>query len=50
MNVAAIDSGAFPSGSLTEDERAELLGRWLIRDLKAADSLLLQAGVEFLDF
>ena len=48
--AAAIDSGAFPSGSLTEDERAEVLGRWLIRDLKAASSLLSQAGLEFEDF
>ena len=47
---AAVDSGAFPSGTLTEDERAELLGRWLMRDMKAARSLLLQAGLDFVDF
>ena len=47
---AAVDSGAFPSGTLTEDERAELLGRWLMRDMKAAGSLLLQAGLDFVDF
>ena len=35
---------------MTEDERAEVLGRWLLRDLKAASSLLLQAGLEFEDF
>ena len=48
--AAAIDSGAFPMGTLSEDERAELLGRWLIRDMKAAPSLLLQVGLEFEDF
>lgn len=47
---AAVDSGAFPPGTLTEDERAELLGRWLMRDMKAAGSLLLQVGLDFADF
>ena len=32
------------------DEQAELLGRWLMRDIKAARGLLLQAGLEFEDF
>ena len=41
---------AHQMGSMTEDERAEVLGRWLLRDLKAASSLLLQAGLEFEDF
>jgi hypothetical protein len=48
--AAAIDSGAFPMGTLSEDDRAEVLGRWLIRDMKAAPSLLLQVGLEFEDF
>lgn len=47
---AVIASGAFPSGSLAEDDRIELMGRWLLRDVKAARTLLLQAGLEFEDF
>ena len=35
---AAIASGQFPEGSLTEEDRYELLGRWLLRDVKAARS------------
>ena len=40
----------FPPGSLSHDEQAELLGRWLLRDIKAARGLLAQAGLEFEDF
>jgi tRNA (guanosine-2'-O-)-methyltransferase len=47
---AAIASGQFPEGSLTEEDRYELLGRWLLRDVKAARPLLLkEAGLEFAD-
>jgi len=46
----AIASGRFPEGTLPEDIRAELMGRWLLRDIKSARSLLLQAGLEFEDF
>ena len=44
---AAIGTGHFGTGGLTEDERAELLGRWLLRDVKASRSLLALAGLEF---
>jgi len=47
---AAVASGHFPPGTLHEDEQAELLGRWLLRDIKAARGLLAQAGLEFEDF
>ena len=47
--TAAIGTGHFPTGTLTEDEVAERLGRWLLRDIKASRSLLLQAGLEFED-
>ena len=47
---AAIASGAFPDGSLTDDERTELLGRWLLRDVKAARPILRSRGVEFVDY
>ena len=47
---AAIASGAFPEGSLTDAERVELLGRWLLRDVKAARPILRQAGIEMQDF
>ena len=48
--TAAVNTGSFPTGSLSEDERAELMGRWLLRDIKASRSLLAQAGLEFEDF
>lgn len=47
---AALRSGAFPSGSMNETEQIELMGRWLLRDVKGARSYLSNAGVEFLDF
>lgn len=51
MSLAeAVASGAFPEGTLSEDARAELLGRWLLRDCKEARAVLLQAGLEFSDF
>ena len=47
----AIASGAFPEGSLQEAERMELLGRWLLRDVKASRQLLAsRANLEFADF
>lgn len=47
----AVASGAFPEGTLPEAERAQLLGRWLMRDVKAARQVLLQAAnLEFTDF
>lgn len=48
--AAAVATGRFPTDSLAEDERIEILGRWLLRDIKAARSLLYQAGLEFADF
>ena len=47
---AAVATGRFPEGTLHEDEQAELLGRWLLRDIKAARGLLAQAGLSFEDF
>ncbi len=48
---AAIASGHFPEGSLSAEDRFELLGRWLLRDVKASRQLLLKAaGLEFTDF
>ncbi|KAL1521709.1 hypothetical protein AB1Y20_021364 [Prymnesium parvum] len=46
----AIASGAFPEGDLTPDQQDELLGRWLLRDVKAARPLLMEVGIEFVDF
>ena len=37
---AVIATGRFPEGSLPEAERLELLGRWLMRDVKAAKQIL----------
>lgn len=45
---AAIATGRFPEGSLTDDERTELLGRWLLRDVKASRPLLQRAGIAVL--
>ena len=47
---AVLSSGAFPEGSLSEEEQVELLGKWLLRDVKAAKPLLRKAGIEFEDF
>ena len=47
---AAVATGRFAEGTLDDDEQAELLGRWLLRDIKAAHGLLAQAGVVFEDF
>ena len=47
---SALASGAFPLGDLSADERDELLGRWLMRDVKAARTVLMDAGIEFTDF
>ena len=48
--MAAVSTGRFPTGTLSEDARAELLGRWLLRDIKASRGLLAQAGIGFDDF
>ena len=48
--MAAVSTGRFPTGTLSEDARAELLGRWLLRDIKASEGLLAQAGIGFDDF
>ena len=46
-----VASGAYPEGTLDEDARASLLGRWLLRDVKAARQLLKKdARIEFCDF
>lgn len=47
---AAIRSGAFPASGLPEDECIELMGRWLLRDVKGARTHLFHAGIEFADF
>ena len=47
---AVLSSGSFPQGSLDEEEQVELLGKWLLRDVKAAKPLLRKAGIEFVDF
>jgi tRNA (guanosine-2'-O-)-methyltransferase len=48
---AIVSSGVFPEGRLSMDERMKLLGRWLLRDIKAAKPLLArEARIEFTDF
>ena len=48
---AVLATGRFPEGTLSEEERNELLGRWLLRDVKAARQILRsQAQLEFTDF
>lgn len=47
---SAIASGAFPEGDLRSEQQEELLGRWLLRDIKAARSVLADVGIEFADF
>ena len=48
---AAISSGHFGEGTLSEAERDELLGRWLLRDVKAAKQILRsRCAIEFDDF
>ncbi len=48
---AIVATGRYPEGTLHDDERAEILGRWLLRDVKGAKPLLrAQAGIEFDDF
>ena len=47
---AALSTGAFPEGTLPEEVRAEVLGRWLLRDVKAARPILRQSGIELVDF
>lgn len=47
---AVLSSGAFPEGSLSEEEQVELMGKWLLRDVKAAKPLLRKGGIEFVDF
>ena len=47
---SVLASGRFPEGTLSEEERTELLGRWLLRDVKAASQLLrTKAQIDFLD-
>jgi hypothetical protein len=33
---ALLATGHFPEGTLSDDERTELLGRWLLRDVRCA--------------
>lgn len=47
---SAVASGAFPEGTLTPEEKAELLGLWLLRDVKAAKPILRHAGIDLVDF
>lgn len=47
---SAIASGAFPEGDLTPDQQDEILGSWMMRDVKASRALLMDAGIEFMDF
>ncbi len=47
---SAIASGAFPEGTLSEEERVELMARWLLRDVKAAKPILREKSIEFVDF
>ena len=47
---AAIATGRFPEGSLSEAERVELLARWMMRDVRAAKPILRQKeGLVFTD-
>ena len=46
---AAIASEAFSEGTLSEEQQLSLLGKWLLRDVKAAAPILKQrAALEFL--
>lgn len=48
---ALLSTGKYPEGSLTQEQRTELLGRWLLRDVKAAKPILrARAGLDLLDF
>ena len=47
---AALSTGAFPEGSLSDARQAEVLGRWLLRDVKAARPILRQNGIDLIDF
>ena len=45
---AVLSSGVAPEGTLSEAERTELLGRWLLRDVRAAKQILKrEANVDF---
>lgn len=44
---AAVVSGCFQEGSLTDNARLELMAKWLIRDVRAATHILREkAGFE----
>ena len=47
---AALATGAFPEGTLSGEQQAEVLGRWLLRDVKAARPILRQHGIDLVDF
>ena len=47
---AALSTGAFPEGTLSDEQQAEVLGRWLMRDIKAARPILRQHGIDLIDF
>lgn len=47
---AALSTGAFPEGTLSDERQAEVLGRWLLRDVKAARPILRQNGIDLIDF
>ena len=47
---SVLQSGAFPEGSLLESQQDAILGQWLLRDVKAAGTLLREAGVHIIDF
>ena len=46
----ALSTGAFPEGTLSDEQQAEVLGRWLLRDVKAAQPILRQNGIDLIDF
>jgi len=47
---SAVASGAFPEGSLSEEQKIAIMGKWLLRDVKAAIPILRAEGIEFIDF
>ena len=48
---ALLATGKYPEGTLTPEEQTELLGRWLLRDVKAARPILrAQAQLDIVDF
>ena len=49
-SVGEAGAGTLGVESLDEEEQVELLGKWLLRDVKAAKPLLRKAGIEFVNF